>query len=290
MSLLPYKSSGWNTHREVKLREIDYPLGEGEPAHYTVKRTYEGPSSTYASLALDTADTEFSAAKFVRQGPRVDCGAGCIRYDRLFATVPAQWSDPEDYPFTFPAFTGANTFGTTYAISGAATSTGTVIVTHATSSGIAAGDAVYISLNYTRGGIKYSQTFSAVAVATTNTNQTTVPGVLQNSGTISAVSGFVAKSLPARPNVLDVIADSRIVRDYVLSSTASIATDLPLSQLFSAVDNTGAKTTTLTATTVPTSAIYAALVTSASEIVVGCTRKRYLGNIYCRETRLVPAQ
>lgn len=269
---------------------IEYPLGPAEPTHIAIKARFKQFRADYARPAANTTLTYGAlTAYFIDDVEFSDDRGGLCSWTRLWATIPASWSEPEDYAYTFPAFTGSNTYGTTYAVSSLNTSTGTVIVTNATSTGIAAGDAVYVQVSYTRNSTKITQTWNTLAVATTNNSQTTINGVLLGSGTISAVSGFVAKSVPARAGTLSAVAAGRLAYDYALTSISSLNTDLPLTQPFGAVDSAGIQTTTLSASTTPTSTIYAGYVTSGAEIVVECTRSRYLGNIFCRQTRLVPA-
>ncbi len=378
MALLPYKASAWATHRESKFREIATPFfNQGEPTHFTVRRTYTGPAETYVPADLNDLDpiyngvalsftgansgdlltfaaahllrtgdpvtltvstgltglttatvyyyirlstttgqlattralaaagtaTTFSAdgtgtltpptAYLVEQSPLTDADAGQVSYSRLFATVPAQWSDPADYAYEFPAYTGASTAGTAYAVTGLSSAivggVSTIIITNATSSGIAPGDTVFVSIRYTRSSTKVSLTTTALAIATTNSTTTTIAGVLLGTGTISAISGTVMKSTSGRLLPESIIAAGRIVRDYALSTAANLATDLPLNQRFVALDATGNKTDTLTTLTFPTSANYAALADGGGELIVKCVWARYLGNIYCRETQLVPA-
>lgn len=289
---LPYVSAGltsWNTHKQVKLREIDYPLREQEPNHFTVTRTYEGPKETYAALALDTADDDFFAAKFVRQGPLADIGGGSIRYERVWATVPASWSEPESYAYTFPAFLGATAFGTPFNVTAITAGAGNFVLTTA-ATGISIGDSLYLSLNYVRGSKTYQHNVFCRAVAATSTVSVTIPAILFGSGAFGTVSGTIAKSTPGRAVGITQVVGSRLLHDYALSSTAALDTDLPLQQPFTPVDASGNILTGISASTYPTSAVYAAMIANGGELAAQIERRRYMGNIYVRITRLVPAQ
>lgn len=269
---------------------VEYPLGESEPTARIVSAPFECFRANYSRPAPNaTLSYDSSTFYFLDDVAFTDRGASLIRWTRRWATVPASWSEPLDTVFTFPSFIGANTFGTTYAISGCTISGANLIFANATSSGIAAGDSVFAAMNYTRNGIAYSQTFRALAVATTNSSQTTLPGVLFGSGSLSSISGYLAKSLPARTDQLSALSAGRIVRDYALSSVTSLNTDLPLADLFAPMTSAGVQVNDLTATTIPSSTTYATLIASRGEIVTECTRSRYLGNIFVRETKLVVA-
>lgn len=373
MPNLPYKTAGWDTHREVKLREIDYPLFEQEPTHFTVRRTYEGPSSTYAALALDSVDSTFNGvaasvtgtastdklnfglgdhglstgdlvtlaittglsglsagtyyairvdssfiklatsmanaragtavdittdgtgtitpptAYFVKQGPLVDIEAGCVRYDRLFATVPAQWSEPESFAFEFPAYL-AGTPGTSYNVTGITVGSGTLLLS-TSATGISVGDGIQAQVKYTRGAIVYQQTIVAKATAVSSGVSVTVAGsLLGSAGAPTSVTGTVAKTSVGRSAAEPLTVGGRVVYDYALATVATLATALPIIQLFRPVDNAGNSAASLTATTIPTSSAYAALVLDGTEIVgESSSWRRYMGNIFCRATRLIPA-
>jgi hypothetical protein len=285
--LLPYKTAGWDTHSEVKLREIEYPLFSGDPTHFTVRRTYEGPASTYAAAAIDTADTEFSAAKLVWQGPLVDVDAGCVRYERLFATVPAQWVEPESYAYTFPGY-AAGAAGSGFAVSSLTESGANIVISAATD--IIAGDAVSVSVAYRRNGLSQGATFNGIAIATTNVSQVTVAVTLGGSGVFSSVSGTIAKVQTGAPAARSLVVGSRVVHDYALSSDAALESDLPINPLFTPLDADGEVVDVLTGATTPTATVYRGFVLARSQIVVESVRRRYMGNIFMRQTRYVPAQ
>ncbi len=288
---LPYQTSGWDTHSEVKLREIEYPL-EGEPAHFTVTRTYEGPSSTYTPVAMDTADGEFGSAKLIRQGPLVDVGGGCIRYDRVFATIPASWSDSEDFAITFPSYFVGISFGSTFTVT-AINASGANYVLSTTATGISIADDVFIDLEFTRGGRTYHTTFREKAVAVSSGASVAIGGFLAGSGTFSSVSGSVRKGNTGRTLPLDIVVGTRLLNDYALTSEANLDTDLPYLDKFSPVTSTGYETSFLSTgtATVPNSDTYAAMIKNGVEIVAErSTRRRYMGNIWVRTTRLAKAR
>ena len=255
----------------------------------TLANARAGTASAFS--ADGTCDITLPAAYFVRQGALRDVDGGQVRYERLFATVPSQWSEPESFAFEFPAYP-PGTPGTSFNASSIANAgSGTVIIgTNAT--GISVGENVYAQVKYTRGGKVYQQGFFGKATAVSSGVSVTIPGAMQGTvGAASSVSGTVAETAIGRTNAETLVVSSRIVNDSALSSLANLDVDLPLTQQFRPIDNTGAITTTLSATTIPTSSAYATLVVDGSEIVAeGSSLGRYLGNIYRRSTRLVKAQ
>lgn len=249
-------------------------------------------ANTAVAFSADgTCDVTLPAAYFVRQGPLRDADGGQVTYERLFSTVPSQWSDPESFAFEFPAFP-PGTPGTSFSATSIANSTpGTVIIgTNAT--GISVGDTVYAQVKYTRAGVIYAQTFFGKATAASSGSSVSLPGTMLGSvGAASSVSGTVAETAAGRTNAESLTVGSRIVHDYALSSIANIDTDLPVSQQFRPLDNTGSTTASLSATSIPTASAYATMVVDGTEIVAeSSVRRRYLGNIYVRSTRMVKAQ
>lgn len=103
MPNLPYSSSAWSTHHEIGIRRIEYPIPQDLTA-FLVVRTYQGPVAGYSPMALDTADTEFTSAYFVEQGPLENVDGGQVRYTRTFATVPATRTEYEAYAYRYPGF------------------------------------------------------------------------------------------------------------------------------------------------------------------------------------------
>lgn len=257
-------------------------------------------ASSIANAAAGTALT-FSAdgtgtltpppAYLVLQSDRTPVDGGAERYTRSFATIPPSWTDEvSNFSYTFPAFT-AGGFSGNYAILALSVGSGKIAVTNASSTGITVGTGVLLRLTFTRNGRTWTNfTYSGKAVATTDSTHTTIPGDLPGSGAITSVSGFVSILTEGRADPVDLIAASRMIYDYALSTAASLNTDLPLVQRFKAVDSGGVETKYLTSSTAPSNADYYAIVAASGDLVDSCSRSRYLGNIYVRATRVVTAQ
>lgn len=377
MPNLPYKTSGWDTHSEAALPEVEFPLLDvGCPDHFTIMRAYEGPLATYSAMALDTVDRVFSGvarsvtgtastdkvlfssahelftgcavtlavssglaglsagtyyaivsdstniklattyanaiagtavnitsdgtgtitpptAYLVRQSALRDIDAGCVRYERIFANVPSQWSEPESFAYTFPAVAAASV-GTSQSVSAIVASGSNFVLTVGGDPGLISGDSCYISLRFTRGGGVYQYSAFTKATASSTGATATIAGVLAafGSGAFSSVSGTIVKGSKARTVSQLIVVGSRVVSDYALSTIATLDTNLPLSQPFTPViASSGTVTDTITtSTTSPTAAEYATLVVNGSEIVAEPpVRRRYMGNIFVRTTRLIPA-
>lgn len=373
-----YQTPTWNTHREVKLRELDFPLFDGDQRHFTVTRMYEGPLDTYVAAILNAADATYSGAAvsvtgtaatdlvtyaaahglqtgdkvtltitsglaglvtatdyfairvssttiklattaalayaltainitsdgtgtlaaplayFVRQGTLRDREGAQVGYERLFANVPQSWDEPEEFAYTYPAVLVATALGTAYTVTAMAASGANTVLSSSTATGIAANDTVLLNLAFTRPGYPATvrwATFAKVASVSAGVS-VTISSPFPGTGIFSNVSGTLAKANQfARLVPKSIIVGSRLFHEYALSSEATLDTDLPLFQPFSPVITaTGEITDTLSTATTPTGATYAALVTGGGEIVAECTRRRYLGNIYCRTTRFVPAR
>lgn len=269
-----------------------YYLIRLDDATYQLATTRDNAiAGTAINITSDGTGTLTPAAAYlVRQSKQSDIDGGCVRYTRLFASIPAAWSDPTDTVFEFPGYTG-NSYGTANTVNGLTVGSGTLLisVTSATT-GISAGTTCMAVVKYTRGAIVYQQTIVGKASAVVANVSVTLPGALLGSaGAVSSVTGTIAAVATGRDTAENLFADCRTVHDYALSTVASLATDLPLIQKF-APTLAGQATLALTASTVPTASEYFTLISNGTEIVAECSRARYLGNIYVRKTRLVLPQ
>lgn len=291
MPNLPYQSAGWNTHIQAGPAVYEYPLlDKGCALHNTVLRTREGPLATYATEALDNPDIGIASSYLVWQGPLQGIDGGQIRYQRLYSNVPESWVDPgESYGYTFPGYS-AGASSAAVAVNAIVVSGANLIFTLAATAGASAGDSVSISVTYTRNGKVQAATLTGLAVATTNSSQITLVRTFPGSGAFSSVSGTAAKVIPGATAARTLVGGCRILYDYALSSDSTVNTDLPIFPQFAPLNSAGEATDILTSTTTPTATEYRALVNSGGELVAECVRKRYLGNIYVRMTRMVPAQ
>lgn len=284
--------NAFTTETRVGDYEVTYALGAAEPTALVIRARYWQTRADYTRPAENsTLSYGAATAYFINDDGFRDILAGVVEWTRTWATVPASWSEPESFSYTYPAFTGATTYGTAFDVTAiTAVSGGFELATTAT--GISVNDSIYISLSYTRGSI--SQRFNTFtrATAVSSGASVTIPAIFSGTGAFSGVSGTVTKSTSGRSTQVTLMVGSRLAHDYALSSTAALDTDLPISQSFTPISSAGLIVTTLSTgtATLPSSTAYAQLVSNGGELVAECERKRYMGNIYVRITRWVPAQ
>lgn len=232
-------------------------------------------------------------AYLVDQSPLRDADGSQVEYDRTFSTVPPSWSDSEEYLFTFPAYVVGTAFGTIYSVTAIAAGSGIFVLSTA-ATGIAAGDDVYVDIAYTRGGHLYHVFFRTKATAVSSGVSVTIGNLLPGIGAFSAIGGTgVRKGSLGRALSITLPCSTRLIHDYALCSEVALDTHLPLIDKFSPVLSTGFETDTLStgAATVPNSATYSDMIKNEVELVAEASqRRRYLGNIWVRITRMAKAR
>lgn len=302
MSVTYYTASGQNNFNAVTtvgLPVWDKVLPVPNDA-VVFRQRFMQTAASYSPLALDTA---YSAAGsygvpssptfyLVDETNFTDERGGLLSWDRVYARVPTQWSEPEEFAFTYPGYVVPIVVGTSFPVT-AITASGSNYVLTTTATGISANDQVYFSVTYTRGGLPYSAAMFQKAVAASSGNSVTIAGVLPGSGAFASEAGTIRKSNPGRITQRSLIVGSRVIHDYAFSTVPSLDAVLPLVNQFTPVDATGYEAAYLStgSATIPTSAEYAAMINGNSELVGETSaRRRFLGNIYVRSTRLVPAR
>lgn len=252
-------------------------------------------AGTAVAITSDgTGTLTFPSAYLAKKGAARDADGGQVRYLRTFATLPAQWSLGQCYNYTYPAVAAA-TVGTvrsfgTIAASGANFTLGSSI----TDDSFVTGSPVFVSVKFTRASRVYQWSGYTKLVAGFSGGTVVVGPIFAAFGTgaFSAVAGTLVRATTARTTLLSLTVGSRIVHDYALSSVASLDTDLPLTEAFApTVTASAIATQYLTSATTPSNSEYATLITSGGELVAEVLgRNQYLGNIWCRRLRLVPAK
>ena len=102
---------------------IEYPLGPAEPTHIAIKARFKQFRANYARPAANTTlsitvDGSARTAYFIDDVEAQDIRGAVKAWTRLWATVPASWSEPGGtYTYAFPAFTAAYALGNTFPIS-----------------------------------------------------------------------------------------------------------------------------------------------------------------------------
>lgn len=289
--------NAFTTETQIGGYTVEYPLGAAEPTAIVVSAPFAQVTANYSRPAANTL-LSFNGTNcyFVSDENFRPFGGhvgDVTEWDRKWASVPASWTEPEEYAYVYPAFSVGTNTSNAYAITAIAqVGTGFAPTYNITSStaNISAGDYVYISANYTRGNQQVQSGSWANVTAASGTVLTVKGTAFSGSGNFTSVSGTVRKGLPGRTTRPSLIVGSQILNDYVLTSTTNIDADLPLLQPFApVVAITGEATTNLTASTLPTSTAYANLVVTGGSLIVECSRRRYAGNIYRRSTRTIPA-
>lgn len=281
--------NAFTTATRVGDYEIAYPMGEGAPSAIVIRARYQQTRADYSRPAVGTTLTYNAAtAYFINDEGFRDLRNSVVEWTRVWATVPSSWSEPEEYAFTYPAITGA-AFGTPGNLTAIAVNGSSYDITTNVAS-VATNDIVFVQANYTRNSLAYTMTFYATVTGTGAGTITIGGGYFPDTGAFSSVSGSVTEASAGRSLQLTATVGSRLFNEYTYAETpATLNSNLPLLQPFSPVDGSGIQTTTLSTGTKPTGAVYVALITGGGELVAECTRRRYMGNIYVRTTRFIPA-
>lgn len=242
---------------------------------YPADATYGVPTSTTYYLV---SEENFNSER-----------GGLLTWDRVYSCVPTSWVEPEEYAYNYPAFSGSQTVGTTYNVTAIAAS-GTYYSV-SSSMTFSVGDTLFVNVAFTRSGIGWRVSSYTQALGGSSGSNVLVGPIFGGSGAFTGVSGSIAKATPARGTATAYVVPSQIVNDYAFSSVTALDTNLPLINAFVVIDNTGYETQVITNNTIPSNASYVSMVANKTQIVAATSsRRRFLGNIYVRSTRYVPAK
>lgn len=254
-------------------------------------------AASYTPLAYDTpypADGTFGVPTsttyyLVSEENFNDQRGGVLMWDRVYCAVPTAWTEPEEYAFNYPAFSGSQTVGTTYTVTAIAAS-GTYY-SISSSLTFSTGDSLFVNVSFTRSGIGWRVANYVQALGGVSGTNVLVGSIFGGTGSFTSVSGYIGKASPARSVPKAYVVPSNILNEYALSSITTLDQTLPIVPQFVVIDNTGIETDVITTTTTPTNANYVSMVANGTQIVAAAsTRRRFLGNIYVRSTRYVPAK
>jgi hypothetical protein len=265
-----------------------YPLEESEPTALVVTAEFMQARDSYTHPAVNSTLTYFgSTLYFIGDTGFREAGCGQMKWTRSWASIPATWSDWEEYPFTYPAFT-ASTVGASSSVTAIVASGGNFVLSTA-GTGIVVNDIVFVNVSFTRNGLPYQYAMSTKCLAT-GSGTITIGPLFYGTGLFTVVSGSVTELALGRTSPLSMVVGSRLAYDYALSSTSSLRTDLPILAPWQPVDASGNVVDSLGASTAPTATTYRGLITDGGELIASASAiRRYMGNIYCRITRYVPA-
>lgn len=249
------------------------PLSYDTP--YPADSTYGVPTSTTYYLV---SEENFTPER-----------GGMMSWDRMYSAVPTSWTDSEEYAYNYPAFNGSQTVGTTYNVT-AITASGTY---YSVSSSLtfSTGDNLFLNVQFVRSSIIWRVANYVQAMGGVSGTNVLISNIFNGSGAFSSLSGSIGKATPARGLPKAYVVPSNIVNDYALSSVTALDSNLPIVQPFAVIDNTGYETDTITNLTIPSNASYVSMVATNTQLVAAASsRRRFLGNIFVRSTRYVPAK
>lgn len=272
-------------------------------AKVAFRQRFMQTAASYTPLALDTpypADSTYGVPTstsyyLVSEENFSNERGGLLMWDRVYCAVPTSWTEPEEYAYTYPAFSGSQPT-TTYAVT-AVTASGS-LYTLSTTITYSVGDSIFINVSLAQNtGIATTRwQASGYWLAQGGSSGTTLvvanlvpyyyPGVA-----FSSVSGFTGKGgKPGRDAAKAIIIPSNVVNDYALASISGLDTSLPLIDAFMVITANGSETDVVSDTTFPNNTTYVSMVESGTQIVAATSiRRRFLGNIYVRQTRYIPA-
>lgn len=303
-----YPAAGGSFNSEVQDGGYahSFPLGAREPNHIVVTAEFTQNTANYVRPAPNTLLT------YAYNGSNVNCyfvddtpleafrghPGPVSSWRRTWASVPSSWTDGEEYPYTYPSFTAAGSttnVGNVTAISfqsGSAGGLNTYYFSIATAGRVAyAGNTVQVSIQYARNSLNYAfgGFINTVYEGYNGTYNLSFLDRFPGTGNFTNVSGTVRLATLARLFTSSQVAPSLLLHDYALTDTVNIDTALPILQPWQPTTLQGNITTALTSTSIPSSAEYFAMKSAGTALTVECTRRRYLGNIWERTTRTIPA-
>ncbi len=278
--------AAFNSAREFReSRFLDYPIPQ-EPTHYTWRRRYHINSDNYSRTALDTADAIKTTAYLVDE-PLLERFDKVQFFERLFATIPAAWTEYASYAYRYPAVTGAVTFGSLVnsGITAALNGSNQLVVTK-NSHGLSNGQRVQLYFTNSYG---YASLWSTITSSTSNTF--TFAYLVYPAGTnFSSLTYQTIDSTPGH-GIIDRTPTARIVHDYALPGVTSgitTAADFQALPVFQVLDSTGNVLEELSGSSIPTASAYLAAIDANQYLVAASSVGRYLGNILERVTTYVP--
>lgn len=284
----PYDDGYYPTATPTGPVFLSYPLPQ-QPTAILYSQPHVQTYASYVAPAFSSTMPGVSGAYFVGDTNVQRSGEFLVTFERQWATVPGFFNDFESYAYIYPAYAPSAVPGTPASIT-AINRSGSNDVISTTVSGVAVNDVVYINASFVNGTLPYTQGgLAKVTAVNPGVSVTVASFFVGSSSTFSSVSGTIMEYAPGRQLPQSFIVASRMLSEFFY--TANPQADIALSQPFQPVlTTTGYPTDTLTANTAPTAAVYAGLVSSEGELVVESYISRYMGDIWQRITRLVPAR
>lgn len=303
MALPSFQTAAGQPAFTTETRTGDYiitqALGAREPTALQITAEFTQTRADYArpapntTLTYDNGAGSDVTAYFVDDVEFEQLGAGVQKFTRIWATIPASWSEPGGtFAMTFPAYFSPTAFGTLYTATDAYAN-GNYYNVMSNAAAITAGDTFLLDLNYTRNSQNYHVTFQAEAKFAGDGTRVPIAYVLPGTGAFSGVTGTLQEVRIGRVLAETIEVDSFLLHEYALADEITADVYLPLVDKFSPVNSSGYEVDSLstgTATT-PNSATYGSMVAAGTLIVARRSdRAIYAGNIYERTTLCVKAR
>ena len=325
---LPTSSTPYDTHKCIGAR-IEYPFRDmGDSVTKIYHHSMMGNLLSYTPLTDDDIMTlagdkpsgspfpDDSAAYYIGDSEPENSDGGTVKYERMFANVPASRIDPNGlYPFTFPGNTstfntslGDSTGGYSHTITSTSGENLTIEISFTMSTADAAdvyaGSLVRLENNgdvfeldagagtFTR---SFLDNFTNTSCTVTNVAGTTITVTYVDDAIVSGTQSFdrnpnltfIDYTLRVNPlPVRDPIQDSTTSTENVTYEKASSSSDLTsFAKKFKVVNSSGVQVDTLTTTTSPTEFEYTILINTGAYInAEDESFERWRGNIYERKT------
>ena len=280
---------------EATVLEVDYIQDLSYFSPFNVALDQFLHNADVPELTSGTRQGYFPNAYLVNQSELTPVGSTLVQFTRTFATVPKHNSYGESYAWNRPGISSgaAVDYKTMTSITPLGTTT-QVIISANSSPAISTGDLVLINFTALENSTGRRLAQNLVGVATVSGTTITLPVVIDSFVYGSLLPHYVVKiTLRRDPQVVEV--SSFVETDYFLPlfSTPGINTfaDIPIIQPDVIVDSAGTQTNTFSTTTTPTAVQYLAeCVAKKTRCVTASVVRRWMGNIYSRETRYVISQ
>jgi len=97
-------SANWATASQTTAApRVVYPIAQNTSA-IVYERDWVQNEANWSPTALDTADATYTSAFLVEETTPQQIGGTLVTWTQRYATVPNDWSDFDERPFTFPGY------------------------------------------------------------------------------------------------------------------------------------------------------------------------------------------
>jgi hypothetical protein len=288
LRVTPYDDCYFPTATAAGPASVSYPIPQ-QPGALLYSQPHVQTYAAYVAPAFSSTMPGNAGAYFVGDQNVNREGEFLVTFVRQWATVPAFYNDFETYGYVYPAYIPSSAPGTPGSITGISRS-GSNDVISSTVGSVVANDVVFVNAVFTNDGRTYTQSgYAKVVSVSAGVSVTVARFFVGTSATFSSVSGSIVEAPQGRITPTSFAVSSRLLNEFLY--TTDPQTDLPIAQPFQAINTSGYPVTFLStgSATNPNSATYAGLVANRGELIIEASIARYMGNIWNRVTRFVPA-